>query len=291
MNRCAFLTMDSMEGYVNDDALALDQLNRSGWDASLVAWRSEGVDWASFDLVVVRSTWDYQKDPDLFLHTLEEIDRSGTHLQNPLPVIKWNIHKGYLQDLEEHGVYTVPTIWGNHLSVSDLDDYSSEFAPDPFVIKPTVGASAQDTFLIHPAGSLDEKARLVAAFADREYLVQPFMKEVIREGEYSLFFFNGQYSHAILKTPKAQDFRSQEEYGSRIKAVTVDEKLLKRGVDALNAIDRPLLYARVDLIRDEAGDFALMELELIEPSLYFRTDPQSPVRFVQAVDRMTAALT
>jgi hypothetical protein len=111
------------------------------------------------------------------------------------------------------------------------------------------------------------------------------MPNVVTEGEFSLFFFDGEFSHAILKTPAESEFRSQEERGATIRPVTPERQLLVRGQQALAALpDRPL-YARVDLVRDGNNDFLIMELELIEPSMYLRTDAGAPARFARAIDR------
>jgi hypothetical protein len=115
-------------------------------------------------------------------------------------------------------------------------------------------------------------------------MLQPFLHAVQEEGEYSLFFFSGEYSHAILKVPAAEEFRSQEERGAEIHPVQPQADLLARGRQALAAVTPPPLYARVDLVRNAAGEFEVMELELIEPSLYLRTDPGAPERFARAVD-------
>ena len=115
-------------------------------------------------------------------------------------------------------------------------------------------------------------------------MVQPFMPNIVSEGEFSLFYFGGEYSHTILKTPKPKDFRVQEEHGGIIKAVQPTDKLLKAGQKVFEFIAPKPLYARIDFVRDAADDFALMELELIEPALYFRMDEESPKRFAKIFD-------
>ncbi|MBT8131764.1 MAG: hypothetical protein KJO35_05800, partial [Gammaproteobacteria bacterium] len=125
-------------------------------------------------------------------------------------------------------------------------------------------------------------------YAKTPFLVQPFLPAIELEGEYSLFFFSGVFSHAILKIPKQGDFRSQEEHGSTIQPCRDPEKrLLKAANDALAVVSHDLLYARVDLVRKNNNrDFQLMELELIEPALYLRTDPEAPKRFAHAIDQL-----
>jgi glutathione synthase/RimK-type ligase-like ATP-grasp enzyme len=151
------------------------------------------------------------------------------------------------------------------------------------VIKPLVGANGEDTFCISrstDSGTIEEVVRL---FQNRAHMVQPFMSMVVAEGEFSLFYFNGHYSHAILKTPTGSEFRSQEERGATIKAARPEARLLHRGRQALDSVSPAPLYARIDFVRDD-GDFRVMEMELIEPSLYLRMHPEAPARFARAVD-------
>ena len=127
--------------------------------------------------------------------------------------------------------------------------------------------------------------RLEAAFVGREMLAQPFVDAIVDEGEFSLFYFDGSLSHTILKTPQTDDFRVQEEHGGIITAVTPEEKLVQCGAQVMEALGETPLYARPDFVRTPEGGFALMELELIEPALYFRMDEGSPMRFASAFVR------
>jgi glutathione synthase/RimK-type ligase-like ATP-grasp enzyme len=280
MKRCCFLSMDDMAGYVSDDELAIEPLTSLGWHVETVSWRETGVDWGRFDLVVIRTTWDYQKYPDEFIATLERID-TATRLENSLDVVRWNLDKRYLRELDSRGVRIVPTIWDGVYDKSSFDQWLAELETDEVIIKPTVSATAQNTFrLTH----FDEE--LTAIFEQRPFIVQPFLRTVIDEGEYSLFFFKSELSHTILKSPKLGDFRVQEEHGGLITETQPSEKLLDAARKVIRAIDQGLLYARVDLVRDHDDEFALMELELIEPALYLRMNADAPQRFAVAIDAL-----
>jgi hypothetical protein len=154
------------------------------------------------------------------------------------------------------------------------------------VLKPVIGANAGDTFRLAPGLLLDEAARIAGLYVDREWMLQPFVKAVVTEGEYSLFYFGGVYSHAIVKRPAEGDFRVQEDHGGRIAAVDADAALLAAGpavLDAMVAIVGEVpLQARVDLVRRDDGRLAVIELELIEPSLYFRHHPDAARHFAAA---------
>lgn len=273
--------MDSLAGYVSDDELAVAPLAELGWDVATVSWRDTTVDWNDFEIVVVRTPWDYQNDPETFLDVLREIDASNARLENPLSIIEWNLDKRYLRDLETKGVSIVPTIWGNGgVNEKTFTEWQSFFDSDELIIKPTVSATAQDTFRLR---SFDEK--LTDVFSNRSFMIQPFVNAIVDEGEFSLFYFSGEYSHTILKSPKHGDFRVQEEHGGLITAV-VPEPKLRVTADKIVASLSPMLYARVDLVRNDSGEFMLMELELIEPALYFRMDDESPRRFAAALDKL-----
>ncbi len=158
------------------------------------------------------------------------------------------------------------------------------------VVKPVIGANADDAFRLAREGSPELRAQVLSRFRSRMALVQPFLHSVVDSGEYSLFYFAGQYSHAVIKIPAAGDFRVQEEHGGVIRSTRPDQDCLAAGEKAMSAIPNPTLYARVDLARLATGQLAVMEVELIEPSLYFLYDNQSPQRFAEAFDAMMKEL-
>ena len=283
MIKCAFLTMDDEAGFVIDDEHAYEPLADLGWQVSAVSWRQKEIPWGEFDAVIIRSTWDYPPLLTEFLQVLEEIDQQ-TRLANTLDIVHWNLNKTYLRDLEEKGIGIVPTLWGDDLDEATLSSSFEKLGCVEIVIKPVVGANGQDAYrLSNPVGpELSEE--LERTFHDRAFMIQPFMQNVIDEGEYSLFFFNGSYSHAILKTPAQSEFRSQEERGATIKVTRPVPLLMQRGLQALAYVSPAPLYARIDFVRDERNDFRVMEMELIEPSMYLRMHPAAPQRFARALD-------
>lgn len=282
MIRCALLTTDDLSGYVVEDELAVEPLRRHGFEVSWVPWRS-GASWADYDVVVVRTTWDYHLDPSAFLDTIADIEASGTPLWNPPDAIRWNHDKGYLLDLAARGISTVPTHRGGRLDAGGLAAAAEALGARDLVVKPTVGATS---FLLFRWDAGHEDAAALEphrhAFGERAFLAQPFQPAVVDEGEYSATFFRGSFSHAILKTPAAGDFRSQDEFGSHIRRVDAPE-FTSWAAEVLEHVEWPTLLARVDAIRGAAGDFLLSELELIEPCLYFRFDPAAPERFAAAL--------
>jgi glutathione synthase/RimK-type ligase-like ATP-grasp enzyme len=285
MRRAAFLTMDSLDGFFAYDHLTHAPLARRGWHVEPVSWRAP-VTWDEYELVVIRSPWDYQEDPSAFLAVLERIDASRARLYNPLPIVRWNICKTYLRDLQAAGIAIVRTQWLHGLDERMIPELCAEFQTDRIVVKPLVGANAHDTFVLRATGVPDDSALAVARFAGREVMVQPFVERVLTEGEFSLIYLGGHYSHAVLKTPCSGDFRVQEEHGGVIQTAQPPAHLLALADRVVRAVDGHLLYARVDLVRLPSGQPAVMELELIEPSLYLSYDEQAPERFAEAIAQL-----
>ncbi len=284
MKSCAFLTLDDPADFVIDDELAVGPLADLGWRVSTLSWRQREVPWSDFDAVVIRSTWDYWNDVDGFLDTLGRINRES-RLENPLELVKWNLSKTYLKELEARDVGIVPTLWIQDPGVDALRECLAQPGLDQLVIKPQLGANGEDAFRLDGSCPPDRLERIAGRFRGRGAMVQPFMARVLSEGEFSLFYFNGEFSHAILKKPAAKEFRSQEERGADILPVEPEQRLLQRGKQAIAALSGLPLYVRIDFVRNENADFLVMEMELIEPSMYLRTDANAPLRFARAIDR------
>ena len=282
---CAYLTLENRDGFFFHDQLTFEPLGKLGWDVVEIPWTRSNVTWGEFDAVVIRSTWDYQKSPRRFQEVLAAIESSGTKLFNSGDICRWNIDKNYLLDVEQQGVPIVTTKWMSGLNESKLLSAFDEFETPEVVAKPTVGANADDTFHLK-RNKPEEWPHAFGVLSERQLMLQPFIPSIVEVGEYSLFFFGGQYSHVILKTPELGDFRVQEEHGGQIRSTTIDSDMAKVAQHVIESLSEVLLYARVDLVRDLDQRPALMELELIEPSLYFSFDPEAPVRFANALDQL-----
>ncbi len=284
MPRIAFLTLEHAADYVIDDALAIAELTRRGWEAIELPWSQPGVDWNDFDVVIIRTTWDYHDHPVAFLATLAAIDASSARLENALPIVEWNLDKQYLRTLESRGVTIVPSVWGHGGDARTFASLFTTLQETEIVVKPTISAGAKDTFRLHaPLGDVTLQ-HLVDTFADRDWFAQPFLRSVITEGEYSLFYFGGRLSHAVRKVPKAGDFRVQEEHGGEITGIPVTPELQRVADRVLATLVPPPFQARIDLVRLESGALAVMEVELIEPSMYFRMDSRAPANFADALE-------
>ena len=290
MKRCAYLVMDDPGDYVTDYDVSFEAMAALGWQVDCVPWRDRATDWDRYDAVYICTPWDYPNDPELFIEVLEAIDASPAALVNPLPLVRWTLAKTYLRDLEQKGGAIVPSLWFDNFDEADIASWFDALDSDKVVVKPGIGANAQDTFVLKRPVGAGEVEELRRTFAGRAFFVQPFMANIQTEGEYSLFFFNDEYSHAILKTPKSGDFRSQEEHGAAIAPVVATEQQVAAARKLLALVEPRPTYVRVDLVRDAHDDYRLMELELIEPSLYLRTDPGSAGRFAAAFDATVRSL-
>jgi len=276
--------MDSTDGWEIDADLTFEPMQALGWSIDMVPWKSAGVDWNQYDAVYICTPWDYPDDPEKFLALLEVIDSSSAILVNDISLVRWTMPKTYLRDLESRGAAIVPSLWYDEFDFKDLPGLFDAHDTDRIVIKPVVSTNAHSTFLLHRDVLTNVVSELETTFAARPFVVQPFVEQVQDEGEYSLFFFSNKFSHAILKTPKDQDFRVQEEHGARIESVVPESALFETAASVLNLVETIPVYARCDFIRGPDGQFLLMELEVIEPSLYLRMESGAARRFAKALD-------
>lgn len=287
----AFATHALAPDLTPDDQLLAGAVRRRGTDVEAVVWDS-GRSLAGFDAVVIRSTWDYHHRPAEFLAWIEEVERGGTMLVNPGDAVRWNHDKRYLLDLAADGIRIVPTELVEEGGPA-LREVMRTRGWSDVVVKPTISASAHETW--RTGGAPPDEARF-ARLRDAgpgAVLVQPFVPEVTEDGEWSLIYFGGVFSHAAIKRPRAGDFRVQQEHGGRYERASPDEAIVAAGAEVVEAAARRLgraredfVYARVDgVLLREAGhaSFALMELEAIEPALFFLHAPE-------AADRMAAVL-
>lgn len=280
---CAFLTMDSTEGWSIDADLGIAPLEARNWTVDWIPWRTPDVPWDRYDAVYIGVPWDYPQDVRGFLSVLERIDRSRAVLVNDLALVRWSLAKTYLRDLEQRGADIVPSLWYERMPRGELATWFERLDAQRLIVKPVVSTNATDTFLL--AEDTADASMLLRTFRDRALVVQPFIATIQSEGEYSLFYFGNEFSHAICKLPKHEDFRVQEEHGADIRVAEPEPALIESADRVLRLVDPMPVYARIDFVRGGDGRFLLMELELIEPSMYLRMHPAAPERFAAAFDR------
>lgn len=263
-----------------DDRRLIEAFASRGVEAQSVVWR-DPQDWDRFDLALIRSTWDYIDEPERFLAVLSEIAASSCRLRNPLEAVRWNSEKTYLFDLCEWGIPTVPTYRAPASDRQALQRTAIGEAWGGAVLKPTVGGGGFRVSRVAPGELAGTLEGLSAEEPGLEFLVQPLVESVVTEGEWSFIFVDGTLSHVLLKRPAPGDYRAQEPYGGVIEAArppAADASAVQR---MLERLPFDLLYARLDLVR--VGDhLSVMEVELIEPVLYFNLAPEAAGRLAEA---------
>lgn len=282
MNSIAFVTNAEWPNLTEDDQLAAQVLSKAGIVVVPALWDDAQVDWSSFAAIVLRSTWDYHQRAEEFAAWLDRLQATGVPVWNPLDVVRWNMDKTYLRDLQEDGVSVVPSVWLLQSVKVDLADLLKQKNWRKAVIKPDISASAHQTYTVDAQDLNDGQGKLDELLAKGGVIVQTFMDEVQTKGEWSLLFFDKKYSHAAIKKPKQDDFRVQWEHGGSAEAAIAPPTLIAQAQKIVDKVDSPLLYARVDGIERD-GIFFLMELELIEPFLFFGYDSAAPARFAHAL--------
>jgi glutathione synthase/RimK-type ligase-like ATP-grasp enzyme len=243
--RIALATCDWLPGLDPDDAPLLAAL---GDRAEPAVWSDPEVDWSAYDAILIRSIWDYFERHEEFLAWL---DRVPVPMWNPADTLRWNSEKTYLRELEADGIRTIPTAWEGEVPWEDA------------IVKPTVAG-----------GSLGLRRAKQGERIEPGFMAQPFLADIMSAGELSLVFFDGEFSHAVRKTPAEGDIRVQPEHGGIVTPAEPTPAELEIAERVLAAAGRDLLYGRVDLV----GDGLLIELEAIEPRFFFEQGPPGAER-------------
>lgn len=284
--RCMFGTSPDARSDTHEHRLEMAAIGpacaQAGIALSEVIWDAPDFDPERFDALVVGTCWDYPEKPEAFFDAMTRFS-AVRPLLNPLATLKWNLDKAYLADLERQGIPTVPTVWADRAD-DDAVRRGFEAFPDAdrLVLKPRIGASAWRQARIARGDALPDAEQLPPG----PCLVQPFLKAAETEGEVTLMFFDRVFSHALVKRPKAGDYRTQSMYGASEAAVEPDAEAVATAAAALEAVEGDLLYARVDLMRRADGKYAVMELELIEPYYYPEQGPGLGALFAAGLKRL-----
>ena len=276
--RIAFLVPAA--GYRLDWRWAYDvqaeALERIGIEVAPVPW-TKAADVSGFDLIMPLVAWGYHERYAEWIGLLDALERASAPVANPVPLLRWNSDKSYLEELGSRGIASVPSITVDELDEAHLAEARAHFGCDILVVKPLVSASAFGTFRL-AAG--DPVPGVVRGW---RMLVQPWIEKITDSGEWSLMFFDGRFSHAVAKVPVAGEFRVQREHGGTILPCEPPVGAIELGEAALATAPAPATYARVDIVDGNSGGLQIIELELIEPALFLDFAPGSASRFAQAV--------
>ncbi len=269
---------------IDEDKLLSEILTELGVSHEIQAWSDPNVDWSSFSLLLIKSTWDYFDFYPEFLLWIEKIKALGIPVLNDLDIVRWNSSKDYLLEIESQGFPTIAGMMLEKGSKPTLDQIQKKVNSDTIVVKPLVNGGAKNTLRIPVSEWSNFEEKVTELVKEEAFLAQPYVKEVSEVGEYSLIFFNQQFSHAVLKTPAKSDFRVQHYYGGTIQEIQPDSSLLEPAQKLIDTFGKGTLYGRVDGVLID-GVFYLMELELIEPYLFLGLSDKAIPNYREALKR------
>lgn len=256
----------STQSHLEEDLQLLKFLETKGLIVKRTVWNDLQIDWKKFDVVILKSPWDYHDNFDSFILWLSDLETAGIKVLNPFKTVLWNSDKHYLKQIADDGLPVIKSVFLEKGTVPDLSELLDNSRCKKMIIKPCVSASAKNTMLLTFDNISSVQNTITDLLANESFLVQPFMEEIL-QGELSFMFFNGDFSHSTLKVPKTGDFRVQSEYGGTVQKINTDITHLQAARKYVEKYGKGTLYARVDGIISN-GAFVLMELELIEPYLF-----------------------
>jgi len=283
MRKIGLVTCKTLPEPDPDQELLIDALRSAGLDAALLPWDDPASDPGEYDLCVLRSCWDYYRHPGGFLKWIDRA-ASVSRLMNPAGVVRWNHHKRYLNELESAGVRIIPTEWFNRGEEAELGIIMDNRKWEDVVVKPSVSASSFRTRRFRAAQYKEGAVFLRELLRDRDAMVQRYMPSVEREGEKALVWIDGEFTHAVKKSPRFDDGVEQV---SGALEITAEERAIAG--KAMARVKGELLYGRVDVVRTPGGSLVVSEFELIEPSLFLLQHPPALARLVAAIGRLAGA--
>ncbi len=263
-----------------EDDLVLKALEKKGLSVTRKAWDDLKFDWKTAKYALFRATWDYFDRFDEFFKWFERTKKL-THFINSASLIQWNIDKHYLKDLEAKGVNIPNTLYIERGAKTNLAESIAKaketlgFQSKDLVLKPCIAGGARHTYKFPEEQHKDLESIFRELIGKESLMLQEFQKNIVSEGEVSLMVFNGAYSHAVLKIAKPGDFRVQDDYGGTVHDYTPSNAEIEFATNAVHACTEIPAYSRVDIFMDNDGNWALAELEIFEPELWFRNHPEA----------------
>ena len=258
-----------IENVLKEDGLLIEALNNLGLKTIKKDWNDSNFNWNSTKTAVFRSTWDYFDKFSIFQNWLSQVQNKCA-LINSYEQIKWNLDKHYLQDLKNWGLPIPKSVFINKMSGTKLKDIATNMKWNHIVVKPTVSGAAKNTFQLKDQEIENFQTKWIRLTNEEEFIVQEFQKNIIKSGEIAVMLFGGKYSHAVLKKAKKGDFRVQDDFGGTVETITPSKEIIDLAEKAIKKLNPTPLYCRVDVILNNQNKAVIIELELIEPELWFR---------------------
>jgi len=280
----ALATNQEYPNLLEGEVLPLEAFRKAGYDAEPAVWNDPSVDWGQFGHIIIRCCWGYHRKVEEFYSWLDKLGALGVTVHNPPEIVRWNSHKRYLLDLQSMGLPMPETTLVSRSDARPLQETSGSLTCDQVVIKPCYGASSQGVMkVVRGETSEESEAQYRRLLRSSEVLVQEFLPE-IAQGETSAVFFNNHFSHAVVKVPKTGEFRTNYDLGGTEHAVTLSTEHKARVERLYAQCKQDVLYARLDFVETATG-IRLMELELIEPYLFFDYQEGAADGFVKAFEQ------
>ena len=270
-----------------EDGMLSDFLQSKGLQVQRVRWHDKNIPWQEFDVVILKSPWDYHYQYNAFMEWLADVNRLGVQILNPYDVVRWNSDKHYLQQMIDEGFDVIPTVFLEPGKQHDVQSLFGYFKTDQLIVKPCISAGSKQTITVTQENIAHHATAIQDMTREESFMVQPFLPQIY-EGELSYLFFCGAFSHCILKKPKAGDFRVQLGFGGTTHLQKPIDDAIRAAQVFVDRFAKDCLYARVDGVVIN-GKFTLMELELIEPMLYFPDAPDGLDKYYAALDALLKA--
>ncbi|WP_224482841.1 ATP-grasp domain-containing protein [Robertkochia aurantiaca] len=269
---------------LKEDMLVQQALEAKGLKVSRKSWSDPNFNWNSAGKCLFRSTWDYFERFDEFSTWLKKVN-GQTELCNPEHIIRWNLDKHYLRDLEGKGIRIAPTLFLERGRKEGIKDLMLAAGWEKCVLKPCISGAGRHTYLITEETASNYDTLLHSLLKNESMMLQEFQHQVVRQGEISIIIIDGKVTHAVLKKARPGEFRVQDDFGGTVTLYEPTKQEIDFALKVMEAVDQPLLYARVDIFRDNTGEPALAELELIEPELWFRLHPGAAETLAMGIDK------
>ncbi len=279
--KIGILTCEKLPNLLESEQFLMPSLQQNNYEVQAVVWNDKNINWTTYDLLIFRNTWDYYEKQTAFDVWLNEIQTLDIKCLNSIETIQKNKHKFYLKELENNGISIIPTIFiekTNNLNLSKIIPNHLKKA----VIKPAYSGGSYQTQLFDVAEieSINTDYQTIAS--EKELLLQEFIPEIETVGETSFIFFNKKFSHCVNKMPFKGDFRVQSQFGGNYTIVEPSQTLIDKAQKIVNTFTEELLYCRIDCIVID-NNLLLMEVECLEPDLYFELCPKAEQTFIEAI--------
>jgi len=273
---------------LEEDVLLSAALLDLGISSQRVNWADSSIDWSTADAAVFRTTWDYFDRFKEFESWLNLASKQ-VPLINPLSLLRWNMDKHYLLDLNERGFPIVPSIFIEQGEKRSLAELHASSGWDEVILKPCISGTARHTYRLDQSNIPAHESILAELLQDEAMMLQEFHESIIERGEVSHMVINGRYTHSVLKQSKGDDFRVQDSFGGTLHAYSASPSEIALAESVFASCAPSPIYGRLDIMWNNEGGQMIGELEIIEPDLWMRMHPEAAINFAQGIQRALKA--